>query len=88
MVSSDSWQVLKDRATSTSKRRDFQVVDDIVLNGQFCVSIKYVLQFTKPIYNMIRFADIDQSVIGEVYEQMDTMIGQIKDIVEPKYAIL
>jgi hypothetical protein len=33
---------------------------------------------------MIRFADTDQSVIGEVYEQMDSMLGQIKDIVEPR----
>jgi hypothetical protein len=31
---------------------------------------------------MIRFANIDQLVIGEVYEQMDNMLGQIKDIVE------
>jgi hypothetical protein len=37
---------------------------------------------------MIWFADIDQLVIGEVYEQMDNMLGQIKDIVEPKDAIL
>ena len=33
---------------------------------------------------MIRFADSDQPVIGEVYEQMDTMLGQIKDIVKPR----
>jgi hypothetical protein len=37
---------------------------------------------------MIRFADTDRSVIGEVYEQMDSMLGQTKDIVEPKDAIL
>ena len=47
-----------------------------------------MLQVTKPIYNMIRFADIDQPVIGEVYEQMNSMLGQIKDIVELKNAIL
>ena len=50
--------------------------------------VKYVLQFTKPVYNMIRFADIDQPVIGEVYEQMDNMLGHIKDIVEQRDAIL
>ena len=31
---------------------------------------------------MIRFADIDKPVIGEVYEQMDSMLGQINDIVK------
>ena len=33
---------------------------------------------------MIKFADSDRPVIGEVYEQMDSMLGQIKDIVEPR----
>jgi hypothetical protein len=46
------------------------------------------MRFTKPIYIMIRFAVIARWVIGEVYEQMDSMLGQIKDIVQPKDAIL
>jgi hypothetical protein len=33
---------------------------------------------------MIRFADFDRPVIGEVYEKMDNMLAQIKDIVEPR----
>jgi hypothetical protein len=33
---------------------------------------------------MSRFVDFDRPVIGEVYEQMDNMLGQIKDIVEPR----
>ena len=37
---------------------------------------------------MIRFADTNQPVIGEVYEQMDSMLSHIKDIVEQRDAIL
>jgi hypothetical protein len=33
---------------------------------------------------MIKFSDLDRPIIGEVYEQMDSMLGLIKDIVEPK----
>jgi hypothetical protein len=33
---------------------------------------------------MIRFEDFDRPIIGEVYEQMDNMLGQIKDIVESR----
>ena len=33
---------------------------------------------------MIKFSDSDRPIIGEVYEQMDNMLGLIKDIVEPK----
>ena len=63
-------------------------MEDTVLDSQFWTSVKFVLQFTKPIYHMIRFADTDKPVIGEVYEQMDSMLGQIKDIVESKDPIM
>jgi hypothetical protein len=82
MASSDSWQDQKDRATSVSERSDFQKVEDTVLDGHFWQQVRYILQFTKPIYIMIRFADTNRLVIGEVYEQMDNMLGQIKDIVQ------
>ena len=37
---------------------------------------------------MIRFADTDKLVIGEVYEHIDSMLVQIKDVVESKDPIL
>lgn len=33
---------------------------------------------------MIKFANLYRPIIGGVYEQMDNMLGQIKDIVEPR----
>jgi len=33
---------------------------------------------------MIQFANSDWLVIREVYEQMDTILGQIEDIVQPR----
>jgi hypothetical protein len=33
---------------------------------------------------MIKFTDSDRPIIGEVYEQMNSMLGLIKDIVEPR----
>ena len=69
MVSSDSWQGLKVRAASTSDRHDFQEVEDTILDGHLWTQVKYVLQFTKLVYNMIHFADTDQPMIGEVYDK-------------------
>jgi hypothetical protein len=60
----------------------------MVLDGQFFQRVRYVMQFTKPIYCMIRFIDTNLPMIGEVYEQMDKMLGQIKVIVEPRDVIL
>eukprot|EP00253_Pinus_taeda_P006026 PITA_06026 len=56
-------------------------VEEAALDGMFWAHVRQVLDFTKPIYHMIQFADTDKPVIGEVYEQMDTMLGQINDIV-------
>jgi hypothetical protein len=78
---------LKDGATSTSDRHEILEVDTM-LDGQFWQQVRYVMQFSQPIYSVIRFADIDQLVIGEVYEQMDNMLRQIKDIVEMRDTIL
>jgi hypothetical protein len=36
------------------------------------------------VYHMIKFADSDRPIIGEVYEKMDSMLGKIKDIDEPR----
>jgi hypothetical protein len=62
MVSNDSWKDLKDEDTSTSDRIEFQEVDT-VLDGHFWQHVWYLLQFTKPIYSTIRFADTNQLVI-------------------------
>jgi hypothetical protein len=60
----------------------------MILDRQFWARVRYVLQFTKPIYNMIMFAYTNQQVTGEVYDQMDSMLGHIKDIVEQRDGIL
>jgi hypothetical protein len=78
MVMSDEWDDL------SSDKEGALAVKNTVLDSQFWTQVRYVLQFTKPIYNMIKFSDSDRPIIGEVYEQMDTMLGLIKDIVEPK----
>jgi hypothetical protein len=78
MVMSDEWDDL------SSDKEGALAVKNTVLDSQFWTQVRYVLQFTKPIYNMIKFSDLDRPIIGEVYEQMDSMLGLIKDIVEPK----
>jgi hypothetical protein len=78
MVMSDEWDEL------SNDREGATTVKETVLDSQFWSQVRFVLQFTKPIYHMIKFADSDRPIIGEVYEQMDSMLGQIKDIVQPK----
>jgi hypothetical protein len=78
MVMSDAWDEM------SSDREGTNAIKEIVLDSQFWSQVQYVLQFTKPIYNIIKFADLYQPIIVEVYEQIDNMLGQIKDIVEAR----
>jgi hypothetical protein len=78
MVMSDEWDDL------SSDKEGALAVKNTLLESQFWTQVRYVLQFTKLIYNMIKFSGSDRPIIGEVYEQMDSMLGLIKDIVEPK----
>ena len=57
---------------------------DNILDSYFWSQSTYGLEITKPIYNMLWFANPNRSVIKEVYEQMNIMLGQIKDIVQPR----
>lgn len=82
MVPSQHWQVLKERALNAVDKQGFEEVEETALDGLFWAHVREVLQFTKPIYSMTHFVDTYNLVIGEVYEHMDSMLGEIKDIVQ------
>ncbi|KAI8556403.1 hypothetical protein RHMOL_Rhmol05G0250100 [Rhododendron molle] len=77
MALSKQWGYLK-RTTSAPEQHD--IVQQTVLDEDFWRKSGRVLKISKPIYKMLRFSDTEQPIIGEVYEQMDTMLGSIKDI--------
>ncbi|KAF5938334.1 hypothetical protein HYC85_022593 [Camellia sinensis] len=41
-----------------------------------------IVAITKPIYKLIRFCDKDSPLMGEIYEGMDNMLREIKDILK------
>jgi hypothetical protein len=82
MVMSDAWDELSNGG------EDATTVKEIVLDSQFWSQVWFVLQFTKPIYQMIKFGDSNRTIIREVYELMDSMKEKIKDSVEPRYVNL
>jgi hypothetical protein len=51
MVMSDAWDELR------SDGDNVNAVKETVLDSQFWSQVWYVLQFIKPIYHMIKFAD-------------------------------
>ncbi|KAI8535978.1 hypothetical protein RHMOL_Rhmol10G0218900 [Rhododendron molle] len=77
MALSKQWKQLR-RTTSAPEQHD--IVQQTVLDEDFWRKSKRVLKITKPIYKMLRFSNTDKPIIGEVYEQIDMMLGSIKDI--------
>ena len=77
MALSNHWETLR-RNSSDPNQHD--IVKKTVMDDDFWSKATRVLKITKPIYKMLRFCDTDKPVIGEVYEQMDTMLGKINDI--------
>ncbi|XP_058189011.1 uncharacterized protein LOC131306645 [Rhododendron vialii] len=77
MVLSNHWETLR-RSSSDPNQHD--TIKKTVMEEDFWSKTKRVLKITKPIYKMLRFCDTDQAIIGEVYEQMYTMLWKLKDI--------
>jgi len=46
----------------------------------FWEGVENALNIMKPIYYLIKFADGEGPKMGEIYERMDNMMGQVKDI--------
>ncbi|XP_028062259.1 uncharacterized protein LOC114265639 [Camellia sinensis] len=73
MVISDKWASYKEDDV-----RKAAVVMEKLLNDVWWDKIEYILSFTLPIYEMLRFCDTDQPCLHLVYEMWDSMIERVK----------
>ena len=70
----ESWR------TSTSDRG--QKIKSIILDDAWWDKVQYLLQFIEPILTMIRVFDTDIPCLGEVYENIDSMLERIREIIK------
>ncbi|KAL6530098.1 hypothetical protein OROMI_028743 [Orobanche minor] len=57
-------------------------VTDTIKSEEFWDEVDNILAITKPLYRMIRFADGEGQKMGEIYEKMDCMIGEISEVMK------
>lgn len=69
----ESWR------TSTSDRG--QKIKSIILDDAWLDKVQYLLRFTEPILTLIRAFDTDTPCLGEVYENIDSMLERIMEII-------
>lgn len=56
----------------------------MVKRGIFWVNAKYIVSIISPIFTIIRYGDANAPDLGEVYECIDNMLGQMKVVVQTK----
>lgn len=79
MVISQSWSLWRQSNTERATN-----VKRMILDDTWWERAEYLLRFTEPIMSMIRFTDMDKPCLGEVYDGIDTMIEQMKIIINEK----
>ncbi|XP_075665183.1 uncharacterized protein LOC142634814 [Castanea sativa] len=81
-VITDNVSVMKSAGALIEGRMMFfkaQKVKDMVLSNRWWDVVDYILEFTTPIYDMLRAADTDRPCLHLVYEMWDSMIENVKD---------
>ena len=53
----------------------------IILDDAWWDKVQYLLRFTEPILTMIRVFYTDMPCLGEVYENIDSMLERIREII-------
>ncbi len=59
-------------------------VKDIVKSDVFWSDAKYIVSIIRPIFEVIKYGDGDVPTLGEVYELIDSMLGQMRAVVREK----
>ncbi|KAE8704288.1 hypothetical protein F3Y22_tig00110458pilonHSYRG00438 [Hibiscus syriacus] len=72
------WEKQGDEHTRTIA----QLVVDTIRDDDFWNEVENILKITKPIFLMVKFCDGEGPKMGKIYEKMDNMIGEIKDVMK------
>ncbi|XP_062199858.1 uncharacterized protein LOC133902258 [Phragmites australis] len=83
MVVGDKWMAYReDDPTKT------QAVKEKILNDIWWDQVQYIVDFTDPIYSMLRAADTDKPCLHLVYEMWDSMIEKVRVCIYRKEGIV
>jgi hypothetical protein len=58
----------------------FKKVKDTMLDDDWWESVNFTTKIMDPIISLLLFADTNQHILGDVYEEVDSMIESVKSI--------
>ncbi|XP_047325092.1 uncharacterized protein LOC124928884 [Impatiens glandulifera] len=76
MVLCNEWSTYRECDPSKAQTIRRTVLDDLWWD-----KLDYIIEFTTPIYDMLRFADTDRPSLHLIYDMWDDMIEKIKNII-------
>ncbi|KAL0413564.1 UNVERIFIED_CONTAM: hypothetical protein Sradi_1558100 [Sesamum radiatum] len=76
MVISEQWSCYRDDDITKARNVKEKLLDD-----SWWDSIDYILDFTEPIYEMLRATDTDKPCLHLVYDMWDNMISKVKETI-------
>ncbi|XP_059072621.1 uncharacterized protein LOC131873636 [Cryptomeria japonica] len=79
MVMTNEWNRWAEAKTEQGRR-----VKEIVKSDVFWTDTKYIVSIISPVFQVIRYGDGDAPNLGEVYECIDSMLGQMRAAVRVK----
>ena len=79
MVISDAWETYREDNSGLARH-----VREKILCERWWENVAYIVDFTDPIYEMLRVADTDKPCLHLIYEMWDTMIENVKKVIYTK----
>jgi len=79
MVISDAWDTYREDNSGLARH-----VREKILCERWWENVGYIVDFTDPIYEMLRVADTDKPCLHLIYEMWDTMIENVKKVIYTK----
>ncbi|KAI0500681.1 hypothetical protein KFK09_018897 [Dendrobium nobile] len=76
MVISEKWSCYREDDVGKARYVKEKILDDLWWDN-----VDYILDFTDPIYDMLREADTDKSCLYLIYEMWDSMLAKVKEII-------
>ena len=76
MAISDQWASYREDDVGKAQK-----VKDLILNDHWWDVINYIIEFSVPIYDMLRETDTDRPCLHLVYEMWDLMIENVKTVI-------
>ena len=76
MVIFEFWSFWRKTDQTASK-----IVKDTVLDDAWWERVDLIIRIMDPIISLLRFADTDKPILGEVYEGWDSMIESVRSII-------